>query len=174
MDYYPQECLKPSYPRNVPLDSGPITPTIFSLQNEALRIGPQVLLIFNFDPTNLPPDWSFLKNWSIQLTNHESWDQDSAKQYTWSAVAINYTFDNPCVRPPRMVALSFLRIYERAAIVVCCFPAGAFLSDRVGRGLCLRRRSILILPRVARPGPTAPNRLQRMLHLISGWIGLTA
>jgi hypothetical protein len=76
-------------------DSGPITPTIFSLHNEALRIGPQVLLIFNFDPKNLPPDWIFLKNWSIQLTNHESWDQDSAKQYTWSAVAVNYTFETP-------------------------------------------------------------------------------
>jgi hypothetical protein len=80
-------------------DSGPITPAIFSVHNEALRIGPEFLLIFGFVRAYLPPSLGFMENCSIQLTNHESWDQDSGKEYVWSAVAINYTFDNPTTNP---------------------------------------------------------------------------
>jgi hypothetical protein len=73
-------------------DGGTKTAAIFSDHNEALRIGPQFLMILNFERTYLPKNLQFLTSCSFQLTNHESWDQNSGKEYTWTAAAFNYTF----------------------------------------------------------------------------------
>lgn len=71
---------------------GPKTPALFSTYNEALRIGPQVALILNFERVYLPKGVGFLKDFAVQFTNHESWDQDTGKEYTWTSVALIYTF----------------------------------------------------------------------------------
>jgi hypothetical protein len=73
-------------------DVGPKTPALFLTNNEAFRIGPEVLMIFRFQQGWLPKGLAALENMSLQATNHESWDQYTGKEYVWTAFALNYTF----------------------------------------------------------------------------------
>jgi hypothetical protein len=74
------------------LEGGPNNSTIFSNRPEAVRIGPQFMLLFNLDKLSLPEGArNVIGNMSLQLTNHESWDTLSHRGYTWSAIALNYT-----------------------------------------------------------------------------------
>jgi hypothetical protein len=79
------------------LDGGPNKSLIFSTLHEALRIGPQIVVQLNVDESALPPGWpqslrDFLGNTSALITNHESWDQYTGKEYSWTAVSLSYTF----------------------------------------------------------------------------------
>ena len=77
-------------------DGGPKTALLFASRNEALRVGPQFQLILTPDThisSFVSADWaSILQRVSLILTNHESWDQYTGKEYSWSAVALSYTF----------------------------------------------------------------------------------
>jgi hypothetical protein len=78
-------------------DNGTKTAAIFSTHDEALRIGPQTVLQFVVDKDALPSEWprmvrEFLGSSSLILTNHESWDQYTGKEYAWTAISFNYTF----------------------------------------------------------------------------------
>jgi hypothetical protein len=78
------------------LDSGPNKYTIFAARDEALRIGPQVMLTLNVQedelPAALPKSWrSFIASTSATITNHESWDSYIGKEYSWTMVAFTYT-----------------------------------------------------------------------------------
>jgi len=78
-------------------DSGPKTAAIFASGIDALRVGPQMTLRFAVEEENLPAAWdprfrSFLANSSVSITNHESWEQYTGKQYAWTAAVYSYTF----------------------------------------------------------------------------------
>ncbi|WP_426436028.1 hypothetical protein [Bradyrhizobium genosp. P] len=87
-------------------DSGPKTASLFASRNQALRIGPQFQLILTPDshvsdfltgvgqPGNLAPGdlASMLQRLSLTLTNHESWDQYTGREFSWSSIALGYTF----------------------------------------------------------------------------------
>jgi hypothetical protein len=80
-------------------DGGPKTQLLFASRFEALRVGPQFAVIFNFDPTFLPPQLQFLQKCSVQLTNHESWEQYTGKEYNWSQASFTYTIPPPTSSP---------------------------------------------------------------------------
>jgi hypothetical protein len=72
-------------------DGGPKTAALFASRNDALRIGPQFLLIFKFDSAPAV-GLDFLTRFALQITNHESWDQFTGKEYSWTATSVTYTF----------------------------------------------------------------------------------
>jgi len=79
------------------LDGGPNKNLIFSTNNQALRVGPEVVLQFNIEkdalPTSVPKLLrEFLGNTSALITNHESWDTYTGKEYSWTAISVSYTF----------------------------------------------------------------------------------
>jgi hypothetical protein len=79
-------------------ESGPNTALIFSSRLEALRIGPQIALLLNIDEKGQvlksfsPEVRGFLANTSALITNHESWDVYTGKEYSWTLVSLSYTF----------------------------------------------------------------------------------
>jgi hypothetical protein len=78
-------------------EQGPNNFLIFSSRGEALRIGPQVVLTLEVDKNRLPADLpspmrDALGNMSALITNHESWDDYTGREYSWTAVSLNYTF----------------------------------------------------------------------------------
>jgi hypothetical protein len=77
-------------------DGGPKTASLFASRNEALRVGPQFQLILTPDShiSNFASaDWAaILQRCSLTLINHESWDEYTGKEYSWSAIALSYTF----------------------------------------------------------------------------------
>ncbi|HEX4409001.1 MAG TPA: hypothetical protein VH206_09525 [Xanthobacteraceae bacterium] len=93
LSYTPTPELMIQYDR---LLSGPNKFTIFSTRNEAFRIGPQISLKLTLDESALPsamPPWlkSFLGHTSALITNHESWDAYTNKEYSWTSVSFTYT-----------------------------------------------------------------------------------
>jgi hypothetical protein len=79
------------------LYSGTTSASIFSTRNESLRIGPQASLLLVLDPNKIPMAWpdivrEFLKGASTTITNHESWDEYSGRQFSWTQVSVTYTF----------------------------------------------------------------------------------
>jgi hypothetical protein len=88
-------------------DSGSKTAAIFASGVEALRIGPQAMLQLVIDQNSLPSGWpaalrAFFGNSSVILTNHESWDQYTGKEYSWTAVSYNYTFPGADKQPSHL------------------------------------------------------------------------
>jgi hypothetical protein len=83
------------------LESGPNSYLLFSNRNEALRFGPQVALQLSFEKAYIPysvPNWvrDFLGSITALITNHESWDTYSSKQYSWTSASLSYSFaENP-------------------------------------------------------------------------------
>lgn len=75
------------------LDEGPSAATIFSTSRESLRVGPQVALQLQLNPADLGHDWfsEILGSTTTSVTNHESWDEYSNRQYTWTQVSFTYT-----------------------------------------------------------------------------------
>jgi hypothetical protein len=60
---------------------------------------PQVALQLSLDEDKIPhslPNWvrDFLGNTSALITNHETWDAYSNKQYSWTSVSFSYSFAN--------------------------------------------------------------------------------
>jgi hypothetical protein len=79
------------------LDEGSTKALIFSTSSESLRVGPQINLQFLFDSTKIPADWPdvvryFLAGATTSITNHESWDEYSGREYSWTQVSITWTY----------------------------------------------------------------------------------
>lgn len=92
--YTPSPELMVQYDRLV---SGPNKFLLFSSRNEALRIGPEIVLLLNVDKNQLPADLpqsvrDLLGNTSALITNHETWDTYTGTEYSWTAISLNYTF----------------------------------------------------------------------------------
>jgi hypothetical protein len=92
--YIPAPELMVQYDR---LDAGTSKNLIFSTRNESLRIGPQLSVQFLLDKNKIPdgPLYNFLSGSSVTVTNHESWDDYSGREYSWTQVAITYTAPAP-------------------------------------------------------------------------------
>jgi hypothetical protein len=89
------------------LDSGKSNALIFSTGTESLRIGPEANVLLNIDESQLPANWpktvrDFFGNTSALITNHESWDTYSGRQYSWTAVSFTYTFPGQNNQPSHL------------------------------------------------------------------------
>ena len=89
------------------LDGGKSGALIFSTSDESLRIGPQVAVQVILDPAKIPSGLgplltAFLTGASTTVTNHESWDEYSGREYSWTQVAVTYTFPAPNDQPFRL------------------------------------------------------------------------
>jgi hypothetical protein len=72
-------------------------PALFSSNNDALRVGPQVVLTTWLPaPAGMPPTLADVINKTTAiLTFHESWDAYTSKNYRWVLASLNYTVPAP-------------------------------------------------------------------------------
>ena len=87
------------------LNGGPNKALIFSSRDEAMRVGPQFVLLLANDKDKLPdgPFKTLLANSSINVTNHELWDTYTGRFYTWSAISATYTIPNSILGIPENI-----------------------------------------------------------------------
>jgi hypothetical protein len=81
------------------LDGGPNKYLLFSSSYQALRIGPELVVQFAFDPQTLPSFIpsdvrSVLATTSALATYHSSSDVYSGREYSWTQASITYSFGN--------------------------------------------------------------------------------
>jgi hypothetical protein len=74
--------------------NGTTKPSLFFAHNDALRVGPELVIqSFVEAPNNLPKEWKdFLNALSSTVTLHESWDSYTGKNYEWFMASLTYTF----------------------------------------------------------------------------------
>jgi hypothetical protein len=77
------------------LASGPNKYQLFSLRDDALRLGPQGVIKFWFDTSQISDSSlrGFLDRISASLTLHSSWDIFTGRNYNWFQSALIYNLD---------------------------------------------------------------------------------
>jgi hypothetical protein len=65
-------------------------PALFFARDDALRIGPELVLSSWFTKEKLLPAFAWLSNLSSLITFHEAWDVYTSRNYKWAQASLTY------------------------------------------------------------------------------------